>query len=48
MIEAVTKVFPFGGELISASALKSGKANEITEAARQFVSIVRAARQQLR
>jgi len=35
-----------GGELVSASALKSGKTGEITEAARQFVAIVRDARQQ--
>lgn len=35
-----------GGELVSASALKSGKTNEITEAARRFVAIVREARQQ--
>ncbi len=34
-----------GGELISASALKSGKTNEITDAARRFVAIVREARQ---
>jgi 2-dehydro-3-deoxyphosphogluconate aldolase / (4S)-4-hydroxy-2-oxoglutarate aldolase len=34
-----------GGELISTSALKSGKTNEITEAARRFVAIVREARQ---
>jgi 2-dehydro-3-deoxyphosphogluconate aldolase / (4S)-4-hydroxy-2-oxoglutarate aldolase len=34
-----------GGELVSASALKSGKTNEITEAARRFVAIVREARQ---
>lgn len=34
-----------GGELVSASALKSGKTNQITEAARRFVAIVREARQ---
>jgi 2-dehydro-3-deoxyphosphogluconate aldolase/(4S)-4-hydroxy-2-oxoglutarate aldolase len=34
-----------GGELISASALKSGKTNEITDAARRFVAIVREAHQ---
>lgn len=34
-----------GGELVSASALKSGKASEITDAARRFVAIVREARQ---
>jgi 2-dehydro-3-deoxyphosphogluconate aldolase/(4S)-4-hydroxy-2-oxoglutarate aldolase len=34
-----------GGELVSASALKSGKTNEITDAARRFVAIVREARQ---
>ena len=34
-----------GGELVSASALKSGKTNEITDAARRFVAIVVEARQ---
>jgi 2-dehydro-3-deoxyphosphogluconate aldolase/(4S)-4-hydroxy-2-oxoglutarate aldolase len=34
-----------GGELVSVSALKSGKTNEITDAARRFVAIVREARQ---
>jgi 2-dehydro-3-deoxyphosphogluconate aldolase/(4S)-4-hydroxy-2-oxoglutarate aldolase len=34
-----------GGELVSSSALKSGKTNEITDAARRFVAIVREARQ---
>lgn len=34
-----------GGELVSASALKSGKTNQITDAARRFVAIVREARQ---
>jgi 2-dehydro-3-deoxyphosphogluconate aldolase / (4S)-4-hydroxy-2-oxoglutarate aldolase len=33
-----------GGELVSASALKSGKTNQITDAARRFVAIVREAR----
>jgi 2-dehydro-3-deoxyphosphogluconate aldolase/(4S)-4-hydroxy-2-oxoglutarate aldolase len=37
-----------GGELVSASALKSGNAQEITEAARRFIAIVREARQQNR
>jgi 2-dehydro-3-deoxyphosphogluconate aldolase/(4S)-4-hydroxy-2-oxoglutarate aldolase len=34
-----------GGELVSAAALKSGNTVEITDAARQFVAIVREARQ---
>ncbi len=34
-----------GGELVSSSALKSGKTNEITDAARRFVAMVREARQ---
>jgi 2-dehydro-3-deoxyphosphogluconate aldolase/(4S)-4-hydroxy-2-oxoglutarate aldolase len=37
-----------GGELVSASALKSGNGKEITEAARRFIAIVREARQQNR
>jgi len=37
-----------GGELVSAPALKSGRLSEITEAARQYVSLVRDARQQLK
>jgi len=36
-----------GGELISASALKSGNAKAITEAARQYVAIVKQTRQEL-
>jgi 2-dehydro-3-deoxyphosphogluconate aldolase / (4S)-4-hydroxy-2-oxoglutarate aldolase len=32
-----------GGELVSAAALKSGKTHEITDAAQQFVAIVREA-----
>lgn len=35
-----------GGELVSTSALKSGRTNEITEAARRFVAAVSEARQQ--
>jgi 2-dehydro-3-deoxyphosphogluconate aldolase / (4S)-4-hydroxy-2-oxoglutarate aldolase len=34
-----------GGELLSESALKSGRTNQITDAARRFVAIVREARQ---
>jgi 2-dehydro-3-deoxyphosphogluconate aldolase/(4S)-4-hydroxy-2-oxoglutarate aldolase len=37
-----------GGELISAAALKSGRLQEITEAARQYVALVREARQQVK
>ncbi len=36
-----------GGELISASALKSGNAKAITESARQFVEIVQQARREM-
>jgi 2-dehydro-3-deoxyphosphogluconate aldolase/(4S)-4-hydroxy-2-oxoglutarate aldolase len=36
-----------GGELVSAAALKSGNVNTITDAARQFVSIVQQTRQEL-
>lgn len=35
-----------GGELVSAAALKSGNTHEITDAARQFIAIVREAREQ--
>lgn len=35
-----------GGELISASALESGNASEITEAARKYIDIVRNARRE--
>ena len=37
-----------GGELVSASALKSGQISEITDAARRFVAIVREARRNYR
>jgi 2-dehydro-3-deoxyphosphogluconate aldolase/(4S)-4-hydroxy-2-oxoglutarate aldolase len=36
-----------GGELVSAAALKSGNVTTITDAARQFVSIVQQTRQEL-
>ena len=36
-----------GGELISAAALKSGNVNAITDAAQQYVAIVRRARQDM-
>ncbi len=36
-----------GGELISASALKSGNIMAITESARQFVAIVQQARREM-
>jgi 2-dehydro-3-deoxyphosphogluconate aldolase/(4S)-4-hydroxy-2-oxoglutarate aldolase len=36
-----------GGELVSASALKSGKTSEIREGARRFVAIVQEARQRI-
>ncbi len=44
-ILAGAEALGIGGELVSASALKSGKTNEITETARKFVAIVREARQ---
>ena len=44
-IHAGAEALGIGGELVSAAALKSGNTQEITAAARQYVSIVRAARQ---
>jgi 2-dehydro-3-deoxyphosphogluconate aldolase / (4S)-4-hydroxy-2-oxoglutarate aldolase len=45
LILAGAEALGVGGELVSASALKSGKTNQITDAARRFVAIVREARQ---
>ena len=44
-IHAGAEALGIGGELISVAALKSGNTQEITETARQYVSIVREARQ---
>jgi 2-dehydro-3-deoxyphosphogluconate aldolase / (4S)-4-hydroxy-2-oxoglutarate aldolase len=43
-IQAGSAALGIGGELVSASALASGKTSEITDAARSYVSIVREAR----
>ncbi|HEY6182485.1 MAG TPA: bifunctional 4-hydroxy-2-oxoglutarate aldolase/2-dehydro-3-deoxy-phosphogluconate aldolase [Terriglobales bacterium] len=43
-IRAGSAALGVGGELVSASALKSGNTSEITEAAKKYVSIVRDAR----
>ena len=43
-IRAGSSALGIGGELVSASALKSGNTREITEAARKYVSIVREVR----
>lgn len=45
-IAAGASALGIGGELVSASALKSGNTASITEAAKQYVSIVREARNQ--
>lgn len=44
-IKAGSAALGIGGELVSAAALKSGNLAQITDTARQFVSIVREARQ---
>ncbi len=44
MIQAGAAALGVGGELVSAKALNSGNLREITEAARQFVAVVRDAR----
>jgi 2-dehydro-3-deoxyphosphogluconate aldolase/(4S)-4-hydroxy-2-oxoglutarate aldolase len=43
-VEAGAFALGVGGELISAPALESGNVHEITETARKFVEVVRAAR----
>ncbi len=43
-IRAGAAALGIGGELVSAAALKSGNMAEITETAKQYVAIVRAAR----
>jgi 2-dehydro-3-deoxyphosphogluconate aldolase/(4S)-4-hydroxy-2-oxoglutarate aldolase len=43
-IQAGSAALGIGGELVSASALASGKTSEITDAARSYISIVREAR----
>jgi 2-dehydro-3-deoxyphosphogluconate aldolase/(4S)-4-hydroxy-2-oxoglutarate aldolase len=47
-IQAGSAALGVGGELVSASALKSGNVEEIVEAARKFVAIVRETRAQLK
>ena len=44
-IKAGSAALGIGGELVSASALESGNVGEITDAARQYVAIVREARE---
>src|SRR6266702_1262844 len=44
-IRAGAEALGIGGELVSASALKSGNTAEIADAARRYVAIVQAARQ---
>ena len=44
-IQAGAEAVGVGGEMVSASALKSGNLGEITEAARQLVMVVKEARQ---
>ncbi len=46
-IKAGSAALGIGGELVSASALRSGDTSQITETARKFVTIVREARQLL-
>ena len=46
-IRAGSDALGIGGELVSAAALKSGNINTITEAARQFVAIVKRAREEM-
>lgn len=46
-IQAGSEALGIGGELVSAEALKSGNTQKITDAARQFVEIVRHARAQM-
>ena len=45
-IRAGSEALGIGGELVSASALKSGNTKEITEAAKKFVCIVRDTREE--
>jgi len=47
MIRAGAAALGIGGELVSASALASGDTQPITDAARQYVAIVREARQEM-
>lgn len=44
LVQAGAAALGIGGELVSATALRSGNTREITEAARQYVEIVRQAR----
>lgn len=47
-LQAGSEALGIGGELVSAAALKSGNTAPITEAARQFVSIVKETREQMK
>jgi len=47
-IQAGATALCVGGELISLAAMQSGRTNEIAEAARKFLSIVRETREQMR
>ncbi len=47
-IQAGSAALGIGGELVSASALASGKTSEITDAARSYVSIVQEARRAIK
>jgi 2-dehydro-3-deoxyphosphogluconate aldolase / (4S)-4-hydroxy-2-oxoglutarate aldolase len=47
LIRAGAEALGVGGELVSASALQSGNTQSITDAARQYVQIVRQAREEL-
>ena len=46
-IRAGSDALGIGGELVSAAALKSGNVSTITDAARQFVAIVKQAREEM-
>lgn len=47
LIRAGAEALGVGGELVSASALQSGNTRSITDAARQYVQIVRQAREEM-
>jgi 2-dehydro-3-deoxyphosphogluconate aldolase/(4S)-4-hydroxy-2-oxoglutarate aldolase len=47
-LQAGSEALGIGGELVSAAALKSGNTTPITEAARQFVAIVKETREQMK
>jgi 2-dehydro-3-deoxyphosphogluconate aldolase / (4S)-4-hydroxy-2-oxoglutarate aldolase len=47
-LQAGSEALGIGGELVSASALKSGNTLAITETARQFIAIIRETREQMK